>query len=158
MTKIDKRALELWKEDHYTLQKIAEFFSASRSGVRKYLKKNGIDTSAGGQVHVICDYCGQEFLKYRSLVRKTRKHYCCPDHYYKSLYSPGYNEDRQAQRVARKVIKYLFPIEESHVVHFKDGDSLNSEPNNLLVFANAADYLRWERCGKESGVIPLWPL
>lgn len=156
MTKIDERAIDLWNKDHYTLQKIAEFFGASRSGVRKYLKKNGIDTSAGGIIFVACDYCKVNFPKYRSLARKTRKHYCCPDHYYASL-KANPSDIRHAHGVARKVIRYLFPLEDTYVIHFRNGDIMNVEPENLMVFADYFEFLRWLRLGEDSGVIPLWP-
>lgn len=154
--KIDKRAIDLWK-DLYTLQMIADFFNVSRAGVWKYLRRHGVDTGAGGRVEVVCSYCGVKFKKYRALARKRCKHYCCNDHYYRSLYNPGYNENRQGQRKARKAVNLMFPLGEDNVVHHDDGDTTNNDYENLRVFKNHADHMRWHRLGGvESGIEPVW--
>ena len=154
--KIDYRAIDLWK-DLYTLQMVADFFSVSRTGIMKYLRRHGVDTSAGGRVEVTCSYCGVKFKKFRAYARKRRKHYCCDDHYWRSLYNPGYNPNRQGQINARKVVKYVFPLDIDQVVHHDDGDTTNNDYGNLRVFKNHADHMRWHRLGGvESGVNPVW--
>ena len=157
MTKIDERAIDLWYKDRYSLQMIADFFKVSRTSVMKYLRRHEVDTGKGGQVEVICNYCGVCFKKYRAYARIRKKNYCCPDHYYKSLYNPDYNPNRQGQRNARKAVKLVFPLEEGYVIHHDDGDTTNNDYDNLKVFKNHAEHMRWHRLGGiESGFRPVW--
>lgn len=156
--RIDDRAIDLWHKDLYSLQMIADFFSVSRTGVRKYLRKQGVDTGAGGIVEVSCSYCRKKFRKARANARKTRKNYCCPGHYYATLHNPDYNQNRHSQRKAREAVKAVFLLDISHVVHHEDGDTTNNDLGNLIVFRSHVDHMRWHRAGgKESRVKPVWP-
>ena len=54
---------------------LAEVYGVTRQGVKKYLNKNGIDTSKR-LWDTVCDYCGQEIKKPRCQIRNAAKHYC----------------------------------------------------------------------------------
>lgn len=155
---IDDRAIVLWQEDLYSLQMIGDFFGVSRQAVMKYLRKHGIDTGSGGRVEVSCDYCGKVFKKPRAYVRARRKNYCSSGHYYAAIHNSDYFPNRQGQRVARRVVKWFYPLGESDIVHHIDGDTTNNEIANLMVFRSNSDHMRWHRLGgEESGVVPLFP-
>lgn len=161
MAKIDDRAVDLWFRDLYSLQMIGDFFNCTRQAVKKWLNKRGIDTSKQ-KWDVICDGCGESFKRSRCQIRKNRKNYCDTECYYKALYNPDYNENRQGQRNARKIVDELMMSEGKRlmpdwVVHHEDSDTDNNDPPNLMAFASHSDHMRWHRVGgEESGVIPLW--
>lgn len=155
MGKLDEGVVVLWGDDLYTLQMIADLYGVSRQGVKKFLNRRGIDTGYRKLV-VVCDGCGVEFEKSRCHVRKNRFNYCSLVCYVESMEKPDYNVNRQGQRDARRLVKSMFPLEPDHVVHHKDGDTTNNDVDNLLVFANHSDHMRWHR-GDRGLVSPLWP-
>jgi hypothetical protein len=67
--------------------------------------------------------------------------------------SGPYVRSRQGQRIARKIVAKLFPLEPGHVVHHEDRNAFNNEPFNLKVFQTQGDHTRYHR-GFE--VEPLW--
>ncbi len=155
---VNELAIDLWQKDMYSLQMIGDYFGVTRQAVRVYLRRRDIDTGKTIQ-QVVCDYCGKAFEKPRERARRSRKHYCCSDHYYASIDNPDYNANRQGQRNARTMVKRCgFLLASEHVVHHKDSDNTNNEPDNLLVFASQAEHMRWHRAGgAESGVVPVFP-
>ena len=156
MAKIDDRAIELWFKDLQSLQMIGDFFGVTRQAVKKWLNARGIDT---GKWEVVCEGCGEVFWRHRYQIRKTRLNYCSSKCYYEALHNLGYTENRNGQREARRVVKEFFPLAEGHVVHHIDGNTLNNEVSNLMVFKDHSDHMRWHRAGGEdSGVIPVWPV
>ena len=156
MSKIDDRAIELFEKDLYSLQMIGDFFNCSRQAVKKWLNKKGIDTSYHAPI-VECSECGKSFKKSRSNFRIRRKHYCSIKCYHKALENSEYYYNRQGMREARKMVSYFFPLSENNIVHHIDGDNLNNDPVNLIVFKNQSDHIRWHRMGLgESGIEPLW--
>lgn len=158
---ITGRAVELWTKDLYSLQMIANVFGVCRQAVKKCLNKQGIDT--GYRRHwVSCTYCGKRFIKARAYIRKTRRNYCCHEHYWAAIHNPEYYECRQGQKNAKKAVMacgYHVDYDIGEVCHHEDGDTTNNDPGNLLVFRDHADHMRWHRAGGvESGVVPVWPL
>jgi len=152
--RIDSRAVEMWNA-LYSLQMIADVLGVSRAGVKKYLNRNGIDTSKRKWV-VVCDHCGVKFEKHRCQIRKNKNNYCTQPCYVKSMDNPEYYINRQCQRNAREVVGACgYYLSADEVVVFKDGDCNNSDPNNLMVFASHSDHMRWHRGDREL-VKPLW--
>jgi len=151
--RITERAIELWNE-LYSLQMIADELGVSRAGVKKYLNRRGIDTGKR-KWDVTCNECGVAFKKPRCQIRKNRFSYCTIACYIKAMRNPDYNENRQGQRIARKSVKSLFPLDPGNVVHHEDGDTTNNDPVNLMVFATHGAHMRWHR-GDRSLVKPLW--
>jgi len=154
--RIDSRAIEMWN-NLYSMQMIADVMDVSRHGVKKYLNRHGIDTSNKGGCDVECNSCGVEFKKARYHVRQNIFNYCTPGCYYKSIENPAYVENRQRQRNARKTVRACgYCLLWGEVVHHKDGNTTNNDPNNLMVFACHGDRMRWHR-GDRDIVKPLWP-
>lgn len=153
MAKITERAIELW-ENLYSLQMIADVFGVSRAGVKKFLNRHGVDTRKR-KWDAVCNECGKNFLKPRCQIRKNRFNYCTIACYIKSMENPNYNENRQGQRMARKSVKSLFPLDPDNIVHHKDGDTTNNLPSNQMVFRNHSEHMRWHR-GDRSLVDVLW--
>lgn len=161
MPKIDERAIKLYCEDLFSLQMVAEVFGCSRQAVKKYLNKREIDTG-NKKFEVICDQCGKNFKKQRSRIRNCRKNYCSTGCYYKAIHNPEYNDNRQGQRIARKVLDEVFMtmglrLYYGWVVHHVDGNTMNNDLDNLMVFDGQSDHMQWHRAGYEkSGVRPIW--
>ena len=156
MGKIDDRAIGMYEDDLFSLQMIGDFFGVTRQGVKKYLNVRDIDTSKRKR-DAVCDGCGKWFKKHRAYLRNSIKNYCSPECHYSAIHNPDYNGSRQGQRIARRVVREIHPLRETEVVHHMDGNTENNDLENLMVFANQSDHMRWHRaCGEKSGVIPVW--
>lgn len=155
MGKIEEKALDLWS-NHFTLQMIADVYGVSRVAVKGYLNRRGVDTGKNGGIEVVCDNCGTPFKKPRCQIRKNIKNYCCSGCYHESIKNPEYMQNRQGQRVARRIVRECgYMLLSQEVVHHKDGDNLNNDPYNLMVFKDQGDHMRWHR-GNKNLVIPSW--
>lgn len=154
MGKIDKRAIVLWEKSFYSLQMIADYLGVSRAGVKKFLNRHGVDTSKR-LWDVTCDNCGIKFKKPRCQIRKNRFNYHNQACYIESMENPDYNPNRQGARIARRLVKSLFPLEPENVVHHKDGDTTNNDPSNQMVFRNHGDHMCWHK-GNRAFVDVLW--
>lgn len=157
---VNEQAIDLWHKDMYSLQMIGDYFGVTRQAVKKYLNKQGVDTSKAATAReVVCDYCGKAFKKPRAYARARRKNYCCPEHYYAVLANPDYVNSTWGRRKSRDMVRRCgFLLAPEHVVHHKDSNQKNDDSNNLLVFASNADHMRWHRLGgPDSGVSPVWP-
>ena len=137
------------------MAKIGELAGMSRVAVRKRLLKAGIDTSKKGAcwVDCFCAYCYKPIKVLRALWHQNKQHYCGSECYYAFLANPKYVESRQGERIARKIVATLFPLEPQHIVHHIDGNEGNNELTNLLVYACQADHMRAHRGSEDK---PIW--
>ena len=140
-----------------TMSEIGIKYNLTRQGIWKILKKHHIDTSKH-KIQVQCLCCLQTILKHKSIVRKRTHHFCsllCYKAWLASLSEGPYIPNRHSQRLARSVIKKIFNLQNSHVVHHRDKNTFNNSPSNLMVFANQSDHLKYHR---GLNITPLWPL
>ena len=140
----DTHIMECWDTGLFTLEMLAMEYGVTRSAVKYFLNKRGVDTSKR-QLVMLCEICGIEFRKTRARVRRCNKHYCSSECYMKAIHNPGYQIHRQGQRIARRVIGEVFKLESGMVVHHIDGDNRNNGLLNLMVFANHGDHMRYHR-------------
>lgn len=140
------------------VSEIAAMFCVSRVTVFKVVRAAGVDTSRA-PVSVECSRCGTKFTRRRWSVARSRSLFCSAACYRLALKDTAYRPNRNGQRVARTVVRAYFPgLSTLQVVHHVDGDCKNNRAENLMVFRNQADHLRWHRLGRESsGVRPVWP-
>lgn len=134
------------------VQSIASSYGMTRQGIWKLLRRNGVDPKQYGRLRVTCCACGQEFERSRSHIRKSKNVFCSLDCYYAYLEAKQdgvYFAGRQGQRISREVVAAYFPLESKHVVHHKDRNNYNNNINNLMVFANQGDHIRFHRLGPE---------
>jgi len=61
---------------------------------------------------------------------------------------------RLGNRRARAIMGEVFPLQEGHVVHHIDGNVLNNNIDNLVVFRNQGDHCRHHR---DFEVTPVYP-
>jgi hypothetical protein len=157
--RIGKKILGLW-DDGYSGDKIAVMTGGVVTGrsILRYVLKHGRCTW-DTRKDVVCEYCGKEFKKVRSVFRNSRKHFCCKEHYWAHLYNPEYIRSVHGSRVARRTVAECgYKPTYGEVVHHIDGDCNNNDPWNLMVFASQSDHSRWHKNGgPESGVKPVWP-
>jgi len=137
---------------------IAKCHGFTRQGIYKILHKAGVDTSNKGGMIVSCSACGKEIVRPRAQVRKAKHIYCSvacyADFISASNHKFGPSVRRMGNKHGRKVMANFFPLQDGHIVHHIDGNVLNNDINNLMVFRNAADHCRHHR-GFE--VNPLFP-
>ena len=135
---------------------IAKRYGITRQGVYKILKRSGVDAAAAGRIDVTCYTCGEVITRTRNRVRKS-KHLFCSEACYFAFLKAGrggvYVGSRKGQRLARSAVSSYFTLEDGHVVHHEDRNSLNNNLDNLRVFATNGDHVRYHR-GFE--VSPIW--
>jgi hypothetical protein len=152
--KIDvHRAVEMYTVQHLTVRQIGAMMGVSGAGVCRALKKAGVGSADGEHVNGKCEVCGGPFTMTRSRWRKYNRHFCSSACYLKSLENPDYNPNRQGQRIARRTAERHIALQPGHVVHHCDSDNENNNLENLAVFRNQAEHMRFERGGDAK---PVW--
>jgi len=155
---IGAKILELY-DMGYSCDKIAVFTGMVVTGrsIHRYVGKHGRKTWDTRR-DVVCEYCWKEFKKVRSLFLKSRKHYCSHKCFSENLKNPEHIRSVRGSRMARNAVRACgYYLIDGEVVHHRDGDGENVDPNNLMVFANHGDRVRWMRGGRGT-VEVLWPV
>jgi len=137
---------------------IAKELGVTRQTIHKALKKAGIDTSKAGAAHisVSCTVCGNETTKLRYTFRKAKHHFCSEACYYVWLKHGNGNPliiHRQSSRIAREIVERHINLMPGQIVHHEDRNQWNNDIDNLKVFANQGDHIRYHR---DYLVLPIW--
>lgn len=126
---------------------LAKQYGITRQGIHKMLRKAGVNTSKH-KITVSCSTCGNEIKRNKCVIRKSLNHFCCNKCYFAFLEAGNgnpYIQNRQGQRIARKKVAELFDLQDSHIVHHEDRNTLNNMPRNFKVFRNQGDHVRYHR-------------
>lgn len=146
---LDDNIIKLWNGGMYSLGFIGDFYGVTRQAVKKYLNRRGIDTVKGSRkIKVICGICNKVEYRLRCRVRDHIKHYCSQGCYIESMKNSDYQANRHGQRIARRKVGEIFPLQDGYVVHHKDGNCKNNELSNLAVFRKQADHTSYHRGGE----------
>ena len=142
--------IEAYTVDLWSMQDCADALNVSRTAIHKMLNKHGIDTSKH-KLEVSCTTCGKPIMRTKKRVRNQRNHFCSTDCYYAYLDAGRtmYNQNRQGQRTARAVVAKYFDLQDSHIVHHDDRNTLNNDIRNLKVFANAGDHIKYHHSQRD---------
>jgi len=147
-----------YEDELETMSNLAKEYGITRQGVYKILKKAAVDTS-NNKIPVTCTACGGTILRSRSKIRKNYNHFCNYDCYFAYLEAGNgmgeYVSNRHGQRIARTVVSQHFELQQNHIVHHEDRNALNNRIDNLRVFANQGDHVRYHRFGP-GYVMPIW--
>ena len=134
---------------------LADRYGVTRQAIYKVLARSGIDTRKQ-QIPVSCTTCGQEILRVKSRIRKQLHHFCGDDCYSAFLDAGNgkpYIQSRHGQRIARTIVSSYFALQEKNIVHHDDRNTFNNDINNLRVFTNQGDHIRYHR---GFDVEPIW--
>lgn len=141
-----ERLEDLYLNKHLTYQEIADIYEITRAYVAKLIKEYSIDTSKGEKFIINCDNCQQPFEIYRKKFKNSSLHYCGNACYqaHRTSFS-NYKSSRQGQRIARAVMANHLGRELSalEVVHHVDGDNMNNDLDNLILFVSQAEHIRY---------------
>lgn len=148
-----QRVVVMYTEQHLTLEEIGRLIGMTRQAVRGRLQKAGISAKLGEWAEVICSYCGQTFQAHRRRWRRSRRLFCCAEHYYASRENPDYSPWRPGQRLARAIVAQYFDLQPEHVVHHHNGSNRDNDKSNLAVFASQSDHIKHHH---GSAVLMLW--
>ncbi len=136
---------------------IAARYDVTRQAIWKILKAEGVKTSGNGKVTVSCCACDKEMIRWRYHVRNRINLFCGDTCYFAYLAagngSGPYIQNRHGQRIARRKVSGLFDIQPGNVVHHEDRNTLNNMINNLRVFRNQGDHIRYHR---GADIDPVW--
>ena len=144
----------MYTEHHWTMDEIGRFYGITRQAIYRYLKKAGVKSEQGEHVNVVCIVCDKEFTVTRKRYHKTKRYHCSKECYTITRINPDFVSWRQGSRIARLIVSQYFPLEDEHIVHHKDSNQRNFKIDNLMVFANQSDHLKYHH--GNSKVIPLW--
>lgn len=134
------------------MQEIGEVLGGvSRQYVSSLMKKHGVKADSAGSFYVSCDLCKKKYKITRSRWRKLKNKFCSTDCYYrfksqKSLTHNVYGKsERQWQRLARSSYEKIHGIKipEGAVIHHVNGDYSDLSRENLLMFANQSDHMKF---------------
>ena len=139
-----------------TIRDIAFKLHVSAPGVLKSLRRSGTPVRPKGRprkpgtVEKPCKHCGATTL---------RRIYCSDTCYFAAIHNPKYFQWRHGQRLAREAVTAAgFALQPGHIVHHVDSDNRNNSLENLWVFANHADHMKYHRLGYvQLGYEPVWP-
>ena len=137
---------------------LANQYGRTRQGIWKVLKRNDINPAEYMRLDITCLACGEIFSRPRCQVRDRTRLFCSIKCYYAYLEASQegtYNQNRQGQRIARKVVSQYFELLPSHIVHHEDRNTLNNKPWNLRAFATQGDHIRYHRLGPDYST-PIW--
>jgi hypothetical protein len=133
---------------------IAARYALSRQGVHKILRQAGIDTGkTSANIQVSCSACGKVFTMHRCRVRKQLHTFCSQECYFAFLHCDHSRQSRAGQMRGRATVSEHFALQDGHVVHHEDHDTLNNTLQNLRVFATQGDHVRHHR---GFDVQPIW--
>lgn len=126
--------------------KLADRYHVTRQAIYKVLKSADIDTKKR-KIPVSCTVCGVIISRTKARVREQKHHFCGYECYYAFLQAGRqiHVQDRMSQRIARKIVARYFDLQEEHIVHHEDRNSLNNDIHNLKVFACQGDHVRHHR-------------
>ena len=129
---------------------LAKQYRMTRQGIWKILRRAGIDTSkqTNGRIAVSCTVCGQETTYNRARFRATKHPFCGEQCYHAWLEHGNGNPlimHHHSSRIARTVVSKYFSLQPGHIVHHEDRNQYNNALDNLRVFANQGDHIRYHR-------------
>lgn len=137
---------------HVPMIEIAKKYGVRRQTVFYCLKRNGVDTSKAANGHVLasCEWCGKETLKRRYQFRRNNHNFCNDECYYAWLdretgRGRPYKEKKLGTVQARRIVSEYIELKPGYTVHHEDRDQTNNSLDNLIVFANSGDHLRYHR-------------
>jgi hypothetical protein len=136
---------------------LAERYGITRQGIYKVLRRHGVDTTKR-KLEVSCSYCEKVIHRHKSQVRK-RKRLFCNDACYFAFLAVGngqpYVQSRHGQRIGRVIVGKHYSLQPGNIVHHEDRDTRNNSLENLRVFRNQGDHVRYHRLGPEYA-FPVW--
>ena len=129
---------------------LAKQYHMTRQGIWKILKRVGIDTSkaSNGRIAVSCTVCGQETTYNRARFKVTKHPFCGEQCYHAWLKHGNGNPlimHRHSGRIARTIVSKYFALTDKMIVHHEDRNQYNNTLDNLRVFANQGDHIRYHR-------------
>ena len=156
LTESEKNEIvRLYVDELAPMIKLAEKYGKTRQGIWKILKVRYVDTTKR-QLKVECKWCEKVFDRTKGRIRSQKYHFCSIDCYYSYMHDIGinYKPNRHGQRISRIKVSKYFELLPGMVVHHEDGDNMNNQIENLKVFANQGDHVRYHRdCGD---IEPIW--
>lgn len=136
---------------------LAERYKVTRQAIYAILRRHGVASHTHTPELRACGHCGAEIRVSRWKADTRRVSYCNQACYTAKLRDTNYQESTYGRRLAREAVRDFFWLGPWNVVHHIDNNEHNNATDNLMVFANHADHMRWHRGGGEkSGAVPLW--
>jgi len=139
--------IEAYTNQLTPMSTLATEYGITRQGIYKILKQAGADTEKK-RLPVSCTTCGTEILRTKARIRKQLNHFCSSECYFAFLEAGNgfpYIENRAGQNRARVIVGDHFSLQVGHIVHHENRNCLDNRLDNIRVFANQGDHLRYHR-------------
>jgi len=156
LRKHKKQIIKAYEQDLEPIAKIAKRYGVTRQGLWKFLKR-WCSIVRDRRIEVKCHWCGKLSERVPCRIRNRAYYYCdreCYMAYLRDLGQP-YNGNRHGMRIARTVVSQWFDLQPRHIVHHEDKNTLNNLRENLKVFKNQGDHIRYHRLGIDYAK-PIW--
>ena len=140
-----KELVRKFAEELVSMAALATEYGISRQAVHKIIRKTGVDIVAAARPTVTCAVCNKSFTAARNRVRAVNTLTCSRECYNVFLRRNNYKESRNGSRLARKIVGQYHDLRPGEVVHHIDSNQSNNKLDNLMVFASAADHVRYHR-------------
>lgn len=134
---------------------LARKYKVSRQAIWKMLRKAEVKTSKR-KIKVLCSVCGKEIYRGKARIRNQKNHFCSWE-CWKAFLEAGngfpYIQNRNGQKIARAIVSEYFKLESGNIVHHENRDDLDNRPENLKVFCNQGDHIKYHR---GFDIEPIW--
>lgn len=135
---------------------LAKQYGICRQAIYKILKRADVDTTKH-KLPVSCTVCSKEIHRHKARIRHQLNHFCSTGCYH-AFITAGHGNGpyipwRHGMRIARQKVSEYFNLQPGHVCHHEDRNCYNNRLDNLRVFANNGDHIRYHR-GFDVG--PVW--
>jgi hypothetical protein len=127
--------------DLLSMQEIADRVGVTRAAVSYRINQMNL-TYRGGAVDRKCTSCGEIYLAQRKRVKNGATQFCSRRCYFEAISVHGVYS-RAGQRAGRKASQ----AKAGEVVHHIDGDTLNNDPKNLVVFHSHSQHCAFHKSG-----------
>jgi hypothetical protein len=157
----NKEELLKMYHENTDIKVIATHFGISRTAVYDYLKKANISPNRRSVETVNCKFCGEQFTRIGSQLKKKHGGYCSPQCFAASRSICGeYSKNggvlsrvsetanikysRKQGMLARKAIEESgIQLSPGQVIHHIDGVKSNNDISNLMIFDSQSEHMKY---------------
>jgi len=141
-------------DDNSSTALICDLTGLNRTSIWRIQKKLGLNKSSMGCIDTSCSTCGKSIIRPIHKVMGA-KSFCDKDCYRAWLKAHSkYECDGYGSRISRMKVEIYFHLLDGMIVHHIDGNGLNTDIDNLMVFENQGDHIKFHRM--IPGIKPIW--
>jgi len=136
--------INLYLDEDYQINEIAELCGCSRQTVYNWFRKYGIERK-DYYVWFKCDQCGKSDKVRRKIYENSEHHFCSVPCRLGYTRSPGYRQWKSSQRIAKAIWEKNTEcfVKFGEIIGFKDGNNQNVDFKNLMLFKSHSEHMAY---------------